>query len=87
VISLLPLKVRAQQGSGARMQRFMAGMVIGRYKSILVIFGTVAVVLAAMVLTIDLDDQWVKYFDHRVPFRSDAEFAIEHLAGLYPIEF
>ena len=40
-----------------------------------------------MVPTIDLDDQWVKYFDHRVPFRGDAEFAIEHLAGLYPIEF
>lgn len=89
-ISLMPLKVRAQQGSGARMARVMermADVVIGRYRLILATFGTVAVLLAAMVPTIELDDQWVKYFDHRVPFRGDAEFAIEHLAGLYPIEF
>ncbi len=90
VISLLPLRVRENQGTGARMQRVMEGVanvVIGRYRSILVIFGTVAVALGAMVPTIDLDDQWVKYFDHRIPFRGDAEFAIEHLAGLYPVEF
>ena len=90
VISLLPLRVRENQGAGARMQRFMervADLVIGRYRVILVIFGTVAVALAAMVPTIDLDDQWVKYFDHRIQFRGDAEFAIEHLAGLYPVEF
>jgi predicted RND superfamily exporter protein len=90
LVSLLPLRVRETRHGGGRIEGWMerlATLVIGRYRSILVIFGTVAVALTAMIPTIELDDQWVKYFDHRVPFRGDAEFAIEHLAGLYPIEF
>ncbi len=90
VISLLPLRVRETQVRGAWTQRLLerlASLVIGRYRIILVVFGAVAVALTAMIPTINLDDQWVKYFDHRVTFRGDAEFAIEHLSGLYPIEF
>lgn len=90
VISLLPLRVRETQGRSGWTLRFMeklSDFVIGRYRTILVVFGAAAIALTAMIPTIDLDDQWVKYFDHRVPFRGDAEFAIEHLSGLYPIEF
>lgn len=65
----------------------LSEFVIRRYRSILVRFGVVAMTLIAVIPTIGLDDQWVKYFDHRIQFRGDAEFAIEHLAGLYPIEY
>ena len=65
----------------------LSEFVIRRYRSILVGFGIVAVALIAVNPTIYLDDQWVKYFNHRIQFRGDAEFAIEHLAGLYPIEY
>ena len=90
VISLLPLRVRERarhSGWSERVLERIADVVIGRYRSVLAVFGVVAVALTAMVPTINLDDQWVKYFDHRVTFRGDAEFAIEHLAGLYPVEF
>ena len=90
VISLLPVRVREQhhrRGSSERAMEWLADFVIGRYRSVLAIFGVIAVALAVMVPTIDLNDQWVKYFDHRVEFRGDAEFAIDNLAGLYPIEF
>ena len=90
VISLLPLRVREQRRHGGWSERVLeriADVVIGRYRSVLAIFGVIAVALTAVVPTIDLDDQWVKYFDYRVPFRGDAEFAIEHLTGLYPVEF
>ena len=90
VISLLPLRVRERgrhSGWSERVLERIADVVIGRYRSVLAVFGVVAVVLTALVPTINLDDQWVKYFDHRVTFRGDAEFAIEHLAGLFPVEF
>lgn len=90
VISLLPLRVRKQHRhrswSERALERF-ANAVIGRYRSVLAVVGVVTVGLTAMVPTINLDDQWVKYFDHRVTFRGDAEFAIKHLTGLYPVEF
>ncbi len=90
VISLLPLRVSQQRRHGGWSERVLeriANTVIGRYRSVLAIFTVVAVALTAMVPTIVLDDQWVKYFDYRVSFRGDAEFAIKHLGGLYPIEF
>ncbi|MBT3306100.1 MAG: MMPL family transporter [Alphaproteobacteria bacterium] len=90
VISLLPIRVREQRhhvGWSERVLGRVADFVIGRYRSILAVFGVITIGLTAMVPTINLDDQWVKYFDHRVPFRDDAEFAIENLAGLYPVEF
>ena len=90
VMSLLPLRTKGRDVAGGWSLRFMdrlSEFVIRRYRSILVGFGIVAVALIAVIPTIDLDDQWVKYFDHRIQFRGDAEFAIEHLAGLYPIEY
>ena len=90
VISLLPVRVREQhhrRGLIERAMEWLADFVIGRYRSVLAIFSVIAVALAVMVPTIDLNDQWVQYFDHRVEFRGDAEFAIDNLAGLYPIEF
>ncbi len=90
VISLLPVRVRERhhrRGLSERVLEWLADFVIGRYRSILAIFGVIAVALAALVPTINLDDQWVKYFDHRVEFRGDAEFAVDNLTGLYPVEF
>ena len=55
--------------------------------AVLIGTGALVVVLVAAVPTLDLNDSWVKYFDHRVQFRHDAEFAIENLSGLYPVEF
>ena len=55
---------------------FMAGTLVG-----------LQAVLVALVPTIDLNDEWVKYFDHDVPFRVDAEFAMDNLNGIYLVEY
>ena len=91
VMSLLPMKVKVVAGAGAPgtgglMER-LADFVIVRYRGLLIGFGAAAVALTAMVPTIDLNDDWTKYFDDRVEFRRDADFALENLGGLYPIEF
>jgi len=41
----------------------------------------------AFIPTLKLNDEWLKYFDHRLEFRNDAEFALEHLGGLYLVEY
>jgi len=90
VISLLPMRARSKQqttGWSERSMEWLANLVITRYRAILILFGATALGLIAMVPTINLNDQWVEYFDHRVEFRGEAEFAIDNLAGLYPVEF
>ncbi|MEM7045199.1 MAG: MMPL family transporter, partial [Pseudomonadota bacterium] len=91
VVSLLPVKFKAvdQQSAsfGARMIERLADFVIARYRATLLVCGSIAIALTAMVPTINLDDQWTKYFDERIEFRRDTDFAMANLGGLYPIEF
>ena len=90
LVSLLPVRVKARAPKDAAktggMDR-LANFVIARHRPIMLGTGAVAVGLVAAIPMIDLNDSWVKYFDHRVQFRHDAEFAIDNLSGLYPIEF
>jgi len=40
-----------------------------------------------MLPRVELNDQWVEYFDHRVTLRTDTDKALEHLPVIYPVEF
>ncbi len=90
LVSLLPVRVKvkaAAEGAGSGWLDRLSGYVVARYKPILVVSALLTLVLTALVPTIDLNDEWVRYFDHRVQFRNDAEFGIEHLNGIYFIEY
>ncbi len=88
-VSLLPMKVKKGQGDKG-LQKFLsiyADFVIAQRKPIL--FGTVllAVFLLALVPKVELNDQWVEYFDESMVFRQDAEFGMDNLTGVYTIEY
>ena len=91
VVSLMPVRFKpveeGKAGLGPRLIERLADFVIARYRATLLVCGGAAVLLTAMVPTINLDDQWTKYFDQRIEFRRDTDFAIANLGGLYPIEF
>lgn len=89
-LSVLPLKVKqCEKSRFSLVENFgkLADFVIYRRKPILVTMSAVALALIALIPTIQLNDQWVEYFDHRIEFRNDAEFAIENLNGPYVIEY
>jgi outer membrane lipoprotein-sorting protein len=65
----------------------VADWVTSHYRPVLLGTGAAAVVLIAMVPMIDLNDEWVKYFDYRTDFRGDAEFAMDNLNGIYLVEY
>ena len=49
-----------------------------------------ALVVAGLVASIprnELNDVFVEYFDDSVEFRRDADFTVEHLTGLYTMEY
>ena len=64
----------------------VAEWVTAHHRPVLLGSGAVAIALIALVPRIDLNDEFVKYFDHRVEFRGDAEFGIENLNGVYVLE-
>ncbi len=89
-LSLTPLRAPKRVDSGARLHGVlmrMADLVTTRHRLVLAVSGTIAIVLIAWLPAIQLEDQFVKYFDHRVDFRGDAEWGMENLTGIYLIEF
>jgi predicted RND superfamily exporter protein len=89
LMSIMPMRNRklARRGLLQSVLERFADWVTRRYRPILAVAGTAAITLMALVPFVDLNDQWVRYFDHRVEFRGDAEFAIASLNGLYVVEF
>ena len=89
-LSVAPLTVRRrspERAGASGVLGSMADWVTTRYRPVLAVVGTLTIVLVAFVPTIALNDEWVKYFDHRIPFRGDAEWGMEHLNGIYLLEF
>jgi len=87
VVSLLPFKASGKSAeTTSRFDSFAEILINYRGR---VLAGSVLVVLlmGAMIPRIDLNDQWVKYFDESMTFRQDSDYAEAHLTGMNNFEF
>lgn len=87
LIAVLPMRVKQRVETGRSAMDWLAGFVIKRRSAL--IWGTAAVVigLGAMVPRIEMNDQFVQYFDESIPFRADTDFAMENLSGIYQLNW
>jgi len=89
-LSLVPFRVPQRGGLDRAVKRGLAavaGTVTRHYRPLLLGSAGLVVVAAALIPSMELNDQWVDYFDERVEFRADTEFAMDNLTGLYLVEF
>ncbi len=86
-LAVVPMRApsRARQGNGT-MER-LAEFVLRRRRSLLWGMTALVVALAVWIPRIELNDQFVNYFEPSIPFRSDTDFAMAHLSGIYQMEF
>lgn len=89
-VSLLPVKVKQQTGEPKGLTKWLdnyANFVVNKRRPILVLSLVAAVFLISLIPKIEINDQWVEYFDHSIQFREDAEFGMNELTGVYLIEY
>lgn len=91
LITLLPIRTRprAADDDGAlprRLDRF-ALWLVRRHRRVLAVTAVIAAAAIGCLPLLELNDQWVRYFDERVEFRRDADFTDRHLTGLYLVEY
>jgi hypothetical protein len=89
LVTVLPVRIGSGStgvASGERLDRFGA-WIVRRHRPVLAVTAVLAVAVVAMLPSLELNDQWVHYFDERVGFRRAADFTDEHLTGLYLVEF
>lgn len=88
IIAVLPMRFAVRSGT----QRLglldgLAEFVVARRWTVLFGSGAVIVLLIAMIPRLELNDQFVNYFDPSLEFRADTDFAMEHLTGIYQAQW
>ncbi len=89
IMRLLPLhiKVRNREQSGNPVIRFTANLVTRHYKPVLYVTVLLSIGLVGLIGKNTIDDSFVSYFDERIEFRTDTEFTMDNLAGIYQVEY
>ncbi len=89
LIRVLPYRVKPAENpsevENGVMTQF-ADWVVSNAKLLLVGIGLLSLFLIMMIPKIELNDQWVEYFDERIEFRTDSDHALTYF-GMYPIEY
>ncbi len=87
LMAILPVRVKAGTARHTgRIDRF-ADFVVARQTGLFWISGVVSILLVAFIPRNELNDEFVKYFDDSIPFRTATEFASENLTGIYTIDY
>jgi predicted RND superfamily exporter protein len=84
---LLPFRAKKVGIRYISLFRSLGDFVVERQRILLVSMVVVVLVLVSFVPRLELNDQYVNYFDRSSEFRRDTDFAMQHLTGIYKIEY
>ena len=84
---VLPVRVKVKAAQKAQLVDRFAEMVIARRNFLFWGMGIIIVVLVSFVPRNELNDEFIKYFDETVDFRTATEFTTANLTGLYTVDY
>ena len=90
LMAILPVKVKIREEemrkSNAIFNR-LAEFVIRHDKKVVWVSAFGIILLSLLASRNQLNDEFIKYFDDRVQFRTDTDFISDNLTGIYNVEF
>ena len=87
LMAVVPVRVKVgETPRTARMHHF-ADFVVARREPLFWGTGIVMIGLIALIPRNELNDEFVKYFNETIPFRTDTDFASANLTGIYTIDY
>lgn len=89
LLAILPIRTRVNTvgDEGGGFMRFLANFVIILRIPLAVLLSGVTIYLGLQIPKIELNDQFVNWFDRSVEFRRDTDFMLEHLTGIYTVDY
>ncbi len=88
LISLLPLRGPSYiRRPDRQLMDRLGDFVVNKRTPLLWGVTALALLIIAFISRLEVDDQFVKFFDERIPFRVDTDFASANLTGPYTLEF
>mgnify|MGYP000021997352 CR=1 FL=1 len=86
LLMVLPIKVKAQPEGKKDYMSMFAGFVIAKRKLLLPLVSVAILGSTAFITNNELNDDFVKYFDDSVPFKTATDFMQDNLSGLTIVE-
>ncbi len=86
LLNVLPIRVKKQQNNKQDSMAKLADFVISKRKLLLLFTSVFILVSAAFISENELNDDFVKYFDHDVPYRVATDFMQDNLSGMMAVE-
>ena len=87
LISLLPVRVKPGAERNTQAVDRFANFIIAYRNYLFWGMGIIVLTLVSFLPRNELNDEFIKYFDETVAFRTDTEFATENITGIYTIEY
>ena len=89
LMAILPVRVKTKKVENQRPKFVdrLAEFVITHNRKVLVLSVIAVIGLSAFSFRNELNNEFVKFFDKRVKFRTDTDFISENLTGIYNIEY
>ncbi len=86
LLTILPVKVKVRDEDKKDIMSKLADFVIGKRKLLLPLTSVIIIASAAFIPQNQLNDDFVKYFDERVPYRVATDYMQENLSGMMVLE-
>ena len=87
MIMLLPVKHTGKHTVGHLAMQRLGNFVIRQRRALFWGMGILIVVSIAQLPRNELNDEFIKYFSEKITFRTDTDYAVENLTGIYLIEY
>ena len=87
IMVLAPVRAKSNLNQRLDFMGRLGEFVVANNKKLLIGMSLVVVVLVALVPNNELNDEFVKYFDERIEFRTDTDYAVENLTGIYNVSY
>ena len=87
LVIVLPTKIKPKETQTSKAMATLADWVIAKRKFLLIGMGSIAILLIALVPRNELNDVFVDYFDERIEFRTETDFIVKNLTGLYFVDY
>lgn len=87
LVTLIPVKQKAESTFGERTMVRFADWVVDKRRMLLPMMAVIIVATMAFIPKNVLNDVFIEYFDERVEFRTDTDFVVNNLTGLYWIDY
>jgi predicted RND superfamily exporter protein len=84
---VLPVRVEPREDHKVHFMDRFADFVVARRRALFWGVGALIIALVSFIPRNELDDQFIKYFDETIPFRTASDFATAHLTGIYTVDY